>query len=70
MDNKEVMLVDAIDKIKKDKLEKLLLKNNISYFEKTKGRRGLFSKASNRKYSIYVHMDSLERAKKILEEIS
>lgn len=42
MDNKEVMLVDAIDKIKKDKLEKLLLKNNISYFEKTKGRRGLF----------------------------
>lgn len=70
MDNKEVMLIDGIDKSKKDKLEKMLLKSNISYFERTKGRHGLFSKNSNRKYSIYVHMDSLERAQKILEEIS
>ncbi|MDD6797348.1 MAG: hypothetical protein ACI4EJ_06015 [Bacteroides sp.] len=69
MDNKEVMLVDSIDKAKKDKLEKQLLKNNISYFERTKGEHGFFSKSSNRKYSIYVHMDSLERAQKILEEL-
>lgn len=69
MDNKEVMLADSIDKAKKDKLEKLLLKNNISYFERTKGEHGFFSKSSNRKYSIYVHMDSLERAQKILEEV-
>ena len=30
MDNREVMLIDSIDKAKKDRLEKLLLKNNIS----------------------------------------
>lgn len=69
MDNREVMLIDSIDKAKKDRLEKLLLKNNISYFEKSKGDHGFFSKSSNRKYSIYVHIDSLERAKSILEEM-
>ena len=65
MDNREVMLIDSIDKAKKDRLEKLLLKNNISYFERSKGDHGFFSKSSNRKYSIYVHIDSLERAKSI-----
>ena len=35
MDNREVMLIDSIDKAKKDRLEKLLLKNNISYFERS-----------------------------------
>lgn len=69
MDNKEVMLVNAIDKAKKEKLEKQLLKNNISYFEKIKNDHSIFSKSSNRKYSIYVHMDSLERAKSILENL-
>ncbi|MDD5872039.1 MAG: hypothetical protein PUD90_01050 [Clostridia bacterium] len=69
MDNREVMLIDSIDKAKKDRLEKLLLKNNISYFERSKGDPGFFSKSANRKYSIYVHIDSLERAKSILEEM-
>lgn len=67
MDNKEVVLVEAIDKAKKEKLEKMLLKNNISYFEKTKGDHGLFAKTGNYKYTIYVHKDSLERAKSVLE---
>ena len=42
MDNREVMLIDSIDKAKKDRLEKLLLKNNISYFERSKGDHGFF----------------------------
>ncbi len=69
MDNKEVLLIDNIDKAKKELLEKQLLKNNISYFERTKGEHSLFSKASNKKFSIYVHMDSLDNAKLLLEQI-
>jgi len=69
MDNKEVLLVEAIDKSKKERLEKLLMKNNISFFEKAKGEHSFFAKSSNRKFSIYVHMDSLERAKEIMQEM-
>jgi ABC-type phosphate/phosphonate transport system substrate-binding protein len=68
MDNREVVLADAIDKAEKEKLEKMLLKNNISYFEKTK-EHGLFSKVVSHKYTIYVHQDSLERAKGVLQEL-
>ena len=46
------------------KIEKVLRKNNISYFEKWKFHTGLFHVISSRKNSI--HSDSIERAKQAL----
>ena len=51
------------------KIEKVLRKNNISYFEKWKFHTGLFHVISSRKNSkcdIYIHSDSIERAKQAL----
>ena len=45
------------------KIEKVLRKNNISYFEKWKFHTGLFHVISSRKY---IHSDSIERAKQAL----
>ena len=53
------------------RIERVLRKNNISYFERWKTRCGLFkffSKNNNGKCDILVHMDSLEEAKKALGE--
>lgn len=72
MDNKEVVLIEAIDNTKKKQLEKLLLKNNISYYERSKGKKSFFGgdNEENKKYTIYVHMDSLQRAQQVLEELT
>ena len=51
------------------KIEKVWRKNNISYFEKWKFHTGLFHVISSRKNSkcdIYIHSDSIERAKQAL----
>lgn len=51
------------------KIEKVLRKNNISYFEKWKFHTGLLSFLNNGKNSkcdIYVHADSMEKAKQAL----
>lgn len=53
------------------KIEKILRRNNISYFEKWKTRTGLlkfFGAGKNAKCDIYIHMDSYEEAKKALGE--
>lgn len=53
------------------RIERVLRKNNISYFERWKTRGGLFKlfgKNNNGKCDILVHMDSLEEAKKALGE--
>lgn len=54
-----------------DKIEKLLRRNNISYYEKWKSRRGLlkfFNNSKNTRCDIYIHKDSYEDAKKLLGE--
>lgn len=53
------------------KIEKILRKNNISYFEKWKNHRGPFKflyKSDNSKCDLYIHMDSYEKAKQVLGE--
>lgn len=53
------------------KIERILRKNNISYYEKWNFRTGVFSFLSSNKNSkcdIYIHMDSLEKAKELLSE--
>ncbi|MBO5458631.1 MAG: hypothetical protein J5981_00080 [Lachnospira sp.] len=51
------------------KIEKVLRKNNISYFEKWKFHTGIFkfvSSGKNSKCDIYIHADSMEKAKQAL----
>lgn len=51
------------------KIEKVLRKNNISYFEKWKYHKGLLkflNNSKNSKCDIFIHKDSLEKAKKAL----
>lgn len=51
------------------KIEKLLRKNNISYFEKWKYHTGLLKfldNSKNSKCDIYIHMDSFDKAKEII----
>lgn len=51
------------------KIEKVLQKNNISYFEKWKFHTGLFhflDSSKNSKCDIYIHSDSMEKAKQVL----
>ena len=53
------------------KIEKILRRNNISYFEKWKFHTGLFKFLDNNKNSkcdIYIHMDSYDKAKSVLGE--
>lgn len=54
-----------------EKIEKVLRRNNISYFEKWKSRNGifkLFGAGRNKKCDIYIHKDSYEEAKRALED--
>lgn len=51
------------------RIERILRKNNISYFERWKTRGGLFKlfgKTTSGKCDILIHMDSMEEAKKAL----
>ena len=51
------------------KIEKVLRKNNISYYEKWKTHSGLpkfLDNSKNMKCDIYIHMDSYDEAKKVL----
>lgn len=51
------------------KIEKVLRKNNISYFEKWKFHTGLLrflDSRKNPKCDIYIHSDSIEKAKQAL----
>ena len=51
------------------KIEKVLRKNNISYYEKWKTHSGLLKfldNSKNMKCDIYIHMDSYDEAKKVL----
>lgn len=53
------------------RIERILRKNNISYFERWKTYGGLFKifgKKSSGKCDILVHMDFLEEAKRLLGE--
>lgn len=53
------------------KIEKVLRKNNISYFEKWKLHTGFLKfldNSKNSKCDIYIHMDSYDKAKQILGE--
>lgn len=50
-------------------IERILRKNNISYFERWKTHSGLLKfldKGGNGKCDILIHMDSMEEAKKAL----
>jgi len=51
-------------------IEKVLRKNNISYFERWKPRSGIFRLFGNKsaKCDILIHMDSFEAAKEALGE--
>ena len=51
------------------KIEKVLRKNNISYYEKWKTHSALLTfldNSKNMKCDIYIHMDSYDEAKKVL----
>jgi hypothetical protein len=51
------------------KIERILRKNNISYFEKWKYHKGLFKfldNSKNSKCDIFIHKDSFEKAKQLL----
>ena len=51
------------------KIEKVLRKNNISYYEKWITHSGLLKfldNSKNMKCDIYIHMDSYDEAKKVL----
>lgn len=51
------------------KIEKVLRKNNISYYEKWKTHSDLLKfldNSKNMKCDIYIHMDSYDEAKKVL----
>jgi hypothetical protein len=51
------------------KIEKVLRKNNISYFEKWKFHTGLLkflNSSKNSKCDIYIHSESMEKAKQAL----
>ena len=51
------------------KIERILRKNNISYFEKWKYHKGLFKfldNSKNSKRDIFIHTDSFENAKQLL----
>jgi hypothetical protein len=51
------------------KIEKVLRKNNISYFEKWKFHTGVLkflNNSKNSKCDIYVHSDSMDKARKAL----
>lgn len=53
------------------RIEKLLQKNNISYFERWKTHLGLFGLINggrNSRCDIYIHMDSYDEARKALGE--
>ena len=52
-------------------VEKVLRKNNISYFEKWNSHGGIFhifDDGKNAKCDLYIHMDSMEKAKEALED--
>ena len=54
-----------------ERIEKVLRRNNISYYEKWKNNNGimqLFGGSKNAKCDIYIHKDSYDYAKKILGE--
>jgi hypothetical protein len=54
------------------KIERVLRRNNISYFEKWKYHTGVFKfldSSKNSKCDIYIHMDSYDKAKQVLEKI-
>lgn len=54
------------------KIERVLRQNNISYFEKWNFHGGILKFMNNNKNSkcdIYIHMDSMEKAKEALKDI-
>lgn len=52
------------------KIERVLRKNNISYFERWKSGKGFLKFLDNKaeRCDIYIHMDSYEEAVKALEQ--
>lgn len=54
------------------KIERVLRRNNISYFEKLNFHTGVFkflNNSKNSKCDIYVHMDSMDKAKELLADM-
>ena len=54
------------------KIERVLRRNNISYFEKWNFHTGVFkflNNSKNSKCDIYVHMDSMDKAKELLADM-
>lgn len=54
-----------------EKIERVLQRNNISYYEKWdnhKGLLGIFGNKRSSRCDIYVHKDSLELAEKAIED--
>ncbi|MDY4743348.1 MAG: hypothetical protein SO361_09675 [Lachnospira sp.] len=54
------------------KIERILRRNNISYFEKWNFHTGFFKFLKNNKNTkcdIYIHMDSLDKAREVLGEM-
>ncbi len=55
------------------KIERILRRNNISYFEKWNFHTGFFkflNNSKNSKCDIYIHMDSFDKAKEVLADIN
>ncbi len=55
------------------KIERILRRNNISYFEKWNFHTGFFkflNNSKNSKCDIYIHMDSFDKAKEVLTDIN
>ncbi len=54
------------------KIERVLRRNNISYFEKWNFHTGVFkflNNSKNSKCDIYVHMDSMDKAKELIADM-
>ena len=54
------------------KIERVLRRNNISYFEKWNFHTGVvnfLNNSKNSKCEIYVHMDSMDKAKELLADM-
>lgn len=68
-DTNERLLKADVTKEECLKIEKILRKHNISYFEKWKFKRGIFHVFKSPKHGkcdIYIHADSLATAREIL----
>ncbi|MGN0317181.1 MAG: hypothetical protein ACI4E1_04505 [Lachnospira sp.] len=68
----ERLLCSDVTKEECLEIERILRRNNISYYEKWKFRTGIFKfikSSRNSKCEIYIHKDSMDKAREILKNV-